>query len=84
MEPFALSRISLLLQSDATAVITDSSVMHGGVAFRAKRNQVLLRILAGLATEFFVVDLKIGHCAARLASPAIATEHLIAQLFVQF
>jgi UDP-N-acetylglucosamine 2-epimerase len=32
----------LLLQSDATAVITDSSAMQAGVAFRAKRNQVLL------------------------------------------
>jgi UDP-N-acetylglucosamine 2-epimerase len=32
----------LMLQSDATAVITDSSAMQGGVAFSAKRNQVLL------------------------------------------
>jgi hypothetical protein len=32
----------LLLQSDATAVITNSSAMQGGVAFSAKSNQVLL------------------------------------------
>jgi len=63
----------LLLQSDATAVITDSSAMQGGVAFSAKRNQIRLRIVAGLAAKFFVVDLKVGHCATRLASPAVAT-----------
>jgi hypothetical protein len=32
----------LLPQTDATAVIVDSSAMQGGVAFGAKRNQVLL------------------------------------------
>jgi hypothetical protein len=31
-----------------------------------------------------MVDLKIGHCAARLASPAIPAENLIAKLVVQF
>jgi hypothetical protein len=44
-----------------------------GVARSAKRHQVLFRIIAGLAAEFFVMDFKIGHCATRLASPAIAT-----------
>jgi hypothetical protein len=35
------------------------TVMHRGVASRAKRNQVLLRIITGMAAEFLVVDLKI-------------------------
>jgi len=56
--------------------------MHSGVACRAKRNQVLLRIIAGLAAKLFVVNLKVGHCAARLASPAVATQHLVAETVV--
>jgi len=40
--------------------------MHSGVACRAKRNQVLLRIIAGLAAKLFVVNLKVGHRAATL------------------
>jgi len=40
--------------------------MHSGVACRAKRNQVLLRTIAGLAAKLFVVNLKVGHRAATL------------------
>jgi hypothetical protein len=54
-----------------------SSAMQRNVAFSAKRNQVLLRIIAGLAAKFFVMNLEIGHRAARLASPSVATQHLI-------
>jgi hypothetical protein len=36
-----------------------SALMHSGVASGAKRNQVFLRIVAGVATKFLVVDLKI-------------------------
>lgn len=50
---------------------------------RNKRNQVLLPVVAGLATEFFVMDFKIGHCATRLASPTVATQHLVAESVVQ-
>jgi len=56
--------------------------MLSGVACSAKRNQILLRIIAGLATEFFVMDFKIGPIATRLASPAVATQHLTAQIVV--
>jgi hypothetical protein len=59
-----------------------STMMHTGVACRTKRNQVLLRIITRVAPEFFVVDFKIGPGAARLTSPAIATQHLVAQPFV--
>jgi len=57
--------------------------MRFGVACSAKGNQVLLRIVAGVAPKFFVVNLKIGHRAARLASPAIASEHQAPKLFIQ-
>ena len=56
--------------------------MHSGMACRTKCNQILLRIVAGLAAEFFVMDFKIGHCATRLASPAVAMQHLVAQIVV--
>jgi hypothetical protein len=58
--------------------------MQSRVANAAKRNQVLLRIVTSPAAEFLVVDLKVGQCAARLASPTVAAEHLLAQLFIQF
>jgi|HubBroStandDraft_6_1064221.scaffolds.fasta_scaffold05418_8 hypothetical protein len=48
----------------------------------AQSDQVLLRIIAGVAAKIFMVDLKIGHRAARLAPPAVTTQNLMAQLFV--
>ena len=61
-----------------------SSAMHGGVACSAKGNEVLARIVAGSTAKPFVVNLKIGHRTARLAFPAVAAEHFIAKLVVQF
>ena len=58
-------------------------MVHGGVVCRAKRNQILFGIVAGLGAEFPVMDLKVGHGAAGLASPAISGQHLVAELFVQ-
>jgi hypothetical protein len=40
--------------------------------------------MSRVAAESFVVNFKIGHRAARLASPAIALQHLLAKLFVRF
>jgi hypothetical protein len=57
--------------------------MYGGVAFAAQRDQVLLGIVAGMAAKLLVVNLKIGHRAARLASPTVPEEHLVAKLVVQ-
>jgi hypothetical protein len=56
--------------------------MHGGVAFAAQRDQILLGIVAGMAAKLLVVNLKIRHRAARLASPAIPAEHFVANLVV--
>ena len=52
------------------------------VACGAERNQIGFRIIAGLAAEFFVVHLKIRHCAARLTPPAITTQNLLSQNLV--
>jgi len=52
------------------------------MACRTKRNQVLLGIVTGVAAKFFVVDLEVGPSAAQLTSPAVATEHFLAEMFV--
>ena len=51
---------------------------------QAKRNQVLLRVVAGVAAEFFVVDFEVGLRATQLRSETVATQHRVAELFVQF
>jgi hypothetical protein len=58
--------------------------MHGGMALAAQRDQVRLGIVAGTAAKLFVVNLKIRHRAARLASPTVAAEHAVAKLVIRF
>ena len=48
------------------------------VACGAERNQILFRIVPRLAAKMIVVDFQARHRAARLTSPAIATQHLTA------
>jgi len=67
---------------DIDAARNASALMHCGVARSAKCYQVLFAIRAGLATKLFVMNLKVRHRPARLASPSIAAKDLIAQLFV--
>jgi hypothetical protein len=50
---------------------------------RAEGDEIFLGIRSGLAAELRVVNFKIGHRSARLASPAVAAENLIAKLAVQ-
>jgi hypothetical protein len=57
--------------------------MYAGVARGAKGYQVLFWIVARLATEFLVVDLKTWHCAAWLTSPAVATQYLLAEIVAE-
>jgi len=59
-----------------------SAAMHCCVASIAQRDQVVLRIFARVAPKSFMVHLKVGHRAARLASPAVATQHLVAKIVV--
>ena len=47
------------------------SVVHTAVAGTAKCNQVLLGVLPRQAAKFLVVDFKVRHRAAGLASPSI-------------
>jgi hypothetical protein len=51
---------------------------------RAEGDEVSLGIRPGLAAELRVVNSKIGHGSARLASPAVPTENLTAKLVVRF
>ena len=56
-----------------------SAQVHFGVASTAKRDQIRLRIVSGLAPKFHVMDFQVGHRAAGLARPAIPTQDLMAK-----
>jgi hypothetical protein len=45
-------------------------------------DQVVDVIFPGVATESFVVNLEVAHCAARLASPSISLERLLPKLLI--
>jgi hypothetical protein len=49
------------------------TVVRLRVALRAERDQILFRILAGVAAKPFVVNFQIRHRATRLAPAAIPT-----------
>ena len=46
--------------------------VHARAAFVTKVNQIQPRIITGAAAKLFVLDLKVGHGAARLACPTVA------------
>ena len=50
---------------------------------RTERDQVLFGVGSGMAAELSVVQLKIRHRATRLTPPAVATQDLLAQIFVR-
>jgi len=54
------------------------------MAANAKSDQILLGIFSRVTAKVFVVNLKIGHRATQLASPAIPPKHLVEKLVVQF
>jgi hypothetical protein len=62
-----------MFNSVTEAYINSSTAMLSGMACRTKRNQVPPTIITRVAAKLFVVNLEIGHCAARLAPPTIAT-----------
>ena len=47
--------------------------MYDCVACSAERNEVLLCIISGLATQFPMVNLEVRHGAATLAPPSVPT-----------
>ena len=53
------------------------------VACCTQRDQVQLRIFAGLAAKLLMVDFQLRHRAAGLTPPAVATQNLLAQTFVR-
>ena len=54
------------------------SGVNACVARSAKRNEVLLGVIAGLAAKFLVVDFQVRHRAAQLTPPAVAPQNLLA------
>jgi len=52
--------------------------MRSGVACRAQRDQVVLRVGSQMAGELPVVDLKTRHRATGLTPLAVATQDLLA------
>jgi hypothetical protein len=57
--------------------------MYSGMAVRAQGDQVRFGILAGMTSKMFVVNFQVRHRAAKLTSPAIATQNLLPQYFVR-
>jgi hypothetical protein len=49
----------------------------------AEGDQVLFSIVTRMAAKFLVVDFQVRHGAARLTSPAIATQDLLAKIVVR-
>jgi hypothetical protein len=60
-----------------------SAAVNMGVACGTKCNQVLLTIITGTATKLFVMNFKIRHSAAELASPAVSAQHLKSKLLIR-
>jgi hypothetical protein len=57
--------------------------MDFSVTSSAKGYQVFFQVFSRMATELFVVHLKIRHRPTGLTSPSIATQDLLAQIFIR-
>ena len=64
-------------RSEAAASELSRLAMSGRMASVAQCDEVLFGIVAGVATKFLVMNLKIRHRTARLTSPAVATQDLL-------
>jgi hypothetical protein len=56
--------------------------MSALMAISAERDQVFVRIFPGVAAKLFVMDFQVRHRSAQLASPGIATQHLLPKTLV--
>jgi len=54
-----------------------------GVTRCAERDQVLFRIVPGMAAKLFVVNLQIRHRAARLTPPTITAQYLLLKTLIR-
>ena len=79
----ALRSIAAKLNSIELKGVSLKAAMHIPVACGAKRDQVLLGIIAALAAKFLVVNLQVRPGAAALAPPAVTPQYLFPELFVQ-
>src|ERR1019366_9070389 len=61
-----------------------SPAMQGGMTCNADCNEILLGIVAGVATKLFVVNFQVRHGAARLTPPVVATQDLLPQSLVRY
>jgi hypothetical protein len=59
------------------------ALVDTGMASCAKSDEIFLRVVPGVAAKCLVVHFKIRHRAATLASPTVATEYLLTDVFVQ-
>jgi hypothetical protein len=57
--------------------------MFDTVTTRAERNEILFGIVSLPASRANVVNLKIARCAAILATPPVAREHLAGELAIR-
>jgi len=76
-------RFVWLTRGRCSAYPKSSAAVHVGVARGTEGNQILPRIITGVAAKLFVVDFEVGHRTARLASPTVARQHLNAELIVR-
>ena len=60
------------------------TTMHILVARGTERNKVPFRIISGLAATLLMMNLKVQHYAACLASPPIPSQHFFTKLLVRF
>jgi hypothetical protein len=61
-----------------------SRLVYEAVTVSTQRDQVLLRVVSGLSTKMFMMNLKILRAATRLATPSVPLQHLSTKLFVLF
>jgi hypothetical protein len=76
-------KVGALLISPRRSITDSCALVDISMTFHAKSDQILLRVVTGLAAKFLVVHLKIRHQATALASPTVSTQYLQAQGFVQ-
>lgn len=57
--------------------------MKIGMARSTKGDQVFFGIVAEMAAELFMVNLKVRHRAAALTMPAITSEHFSAEFLIR-
>jgi hypothetical protein len=62
--------------------IRSSGAMYYRMAFSTQRDQVILRIITTPTAKILVMNLQVRPGPARLASPTVATQHLLPESIV--